>query len=299
MRAQFGRVVAFAALLASSSLPASPADSLRECAARAGQEARSLDALEQKCPELTRALEDLGYANMLSPEQRRLTSSGLADLAALAARYQAGRSGIAPDIAPVRSIVDGLAREQERSSWWDALKAWLRSLLARDGHGSLSWLNRLLSGLATAAGVTTFLAYALLLIVAAVFVIIELRAMGLFARRERNASSASRSPTGASPRAEMLLQSAALTDKPAILLKLLVDGLSRKGRLQAERHLTHRELAARAVLDAAQRAQFAKVAGAAEGLLYGPAPRSTEGVERIIEEGRELLSQIQRLSGAA
>jgi hypothetical protein len=139
------------------------------------------------------------------------------------------------------------------------------------------------------------------MVLAAALVISEMRAAGLFLRRRSNDSPAQRYEPGSdTPRPEAMLDTAPLTEKPAILLRLLVNGLSGKGRLREERHLTHRELIGRAVLDDdSQRERFARVAGLAEGLLYGPKAPSLESIEGIVVDGRELLAQIERSSAAA
>jgi hypothetical protein len=296
---------ALGAQFVTCNLSASPVDTLRECAARVAPGTVGLEALRQQCPDLQAALQELGYAEALGDVwQSRLTSSGLRDLAGLAERYQPRLPGTGPDIAPVRGIVDGLVRERapRTHSWWDAIKSWLRALLDRDGGRSLSWLDRLLDKIATAAGVMTVVVYGLLLcvvVLAVAFVIIELRAAGVFVRKRSPAQRYGDDPGSGTPRPEAMLDTAPLTEKPAILLRLLVSGLLRKGRLRADRHLTHRELVRRAVLDdSTQRERFARVAGLAEGLLYGPRPGSMDGVEGIVNDGRELLVQIEHASAA-
>jgi hypothetical protein len=307
MRLLPGLSFAVVVQLAVTAVIAAPVDTLLECAARAAPATEGLAALQQQCPGLEPAMSDLGYSTLLSGAwQRRLTPGGLADLAALAQSYLPDKRASGPDVAPVRGIVDALAREQSPAlSGWDAFKAWLRSLFQRKGDRSLSWLDRWLDNLATAAGVMTFVLYGLLLavlVLAAAFIVGELHAAGVLSRRRRSDAPAvlheSASLDGSE--CEAMLDAVPLVDRPAILLQLLVNGLSRKGRLRADRHLTHRELIGRAVLDdGTQRARFARVANLAEGLLYGPKPRSMEGLESIISEGRLLLSQIDRLSTAA
>jgi hypothetical protein len=132
------------------------------------------------------------------------------------------------------------------------------------------------------------------------FVALELRAAGVFARQRPAGSMAPqrRTPSRIEAAAPApALDSAPMPERPAILLRLLVEELSMRGRLRGDRHLTHRELAEQAVLDdAAQRERFSVLAGLAERLLYGPRTRSVEGVENIVNDGRDLLSQVARLS---
>jgi hypothetical protein len=159
-------------------------------------------------------------------------------------------------------------------------------------------LDRWLGNLATVTGIVRVIVYGLLvlvLIVAVTFVIRELKAAGLFLRTDQKPRARSPARDSRADDSALLgaLDSAPLADKPAILLGLLVEGLSLRGRLRAERHLTHKELTVHAILqEGIQRQQFSRVATLAERLLYGPRPVSLDGVEHIVDDGRALLSQI-------
>jgi hypothetical protein len=91
------------------------------------------------------------------------------------------------------------------------------------------------------------------------------------------------------------LDAAARSDRPSILLQMLVAALVKTGRLQAERSLTHRELATRARFDdSSQRESFRRVAQLAERIVYGGAEAPAD-LDEVVQAGRALHSQ---LSGA-
>jgi hypothetical protein len=278
---------------------ASPAETLRACVAKLQPPARGLDALAAQCPDLKPALAALKYSETLSPGwESELTPGQLEDLAALASRYRGEPPSTAPDVGAVRGILAGLAKEDASAtkSWWEVVRDWVRSLFAgHDGH-VLSWIERLMSKLSSAAGVLTVLTYVLVAFViggALAYIVIEMRSSGLFARAARPSKTANGVRFAGDGPAEEELARAPVFDQPALLLALLVRRLKRAGRLSAERHLTHRELARAAALDEpGQRGRLGRLSQVAEELLYGARPPSVELVHRAIEEGRELLRQL-------
>jgi hypothetical protein len=278
---------------------ASPAETLRACVAKLQRPARGLDALAAQCPDLKPALAALRYSETLSPGwESELTPGQLEDLAALASRYRGEPPSAAPDVGAVRGIVAGLAKEDASAtkSWWEVVRDWVRSLFAGHGEHDLSWIERLMSKLSSAAGVLTGLTYVLVAFViggALAYIVIEMRSSGLFARAARPSKTADGVRFAGDGPAEEELARAPVFDQPALLLGLLVRRLKRAGRLSAERHLTHRELARAAALDdPGQHGRLGRLSQVAEELLYGARPPSVELVHRAIEEGRELLRQL-------
>jgi len=152
-----------------------------------------------------------------------------------------------------------------------------------------------MSKLSSASGVLTVLTYVLVALViggAFAYLVIEMRSSGLFARASSSKIAAGESFAGEGP-AEDQLARAPVFDQPALLLGLLVRRLKRAGRLSAERHLTHRELTRAAALDdPGQRGRLGRLTHVAEELLYGGRPPSVELVHQAIEEGRELLREL-------
>jgi hypothetical protein len=174
----------------------------------------------------------------------------------------------------------------------------VRSLFAGHDQRGLSWLERLMGKLSSAAGVVTILTYVLVALTiggALVYIVIETRSSGLLARVARSRKIADGVRFAGDGPGEDELARAPVFDQPALLLGLLVRRLKRAGRLSAERHLTHRELAHAAALDdPGQRGRLGRLTQVAEELLYGARPPSVELVHRAIEEGQELLRQLDR-----
>lgn len=296
-------VIALGAWLVSCAAGATALDTLDGCATRASPGARGLAALEAQCPGLESALRELGYAGAL-PEGWRDTLSrrAVGDLADLAHRYQGSAARPAPEVGALRAVLDQLASEQKQPgrSWWDAVREWLRSWLARQDGGSVPWLDRLLKRLAPSVTVIQIFTYVLLAltVVAAVwFILNELRVAGLLSRRGREGAprpAAATAPNAPVPAAVADLDTVALRDQPAVLLRLLVGRLLANGQLGSDRTLTHRELVTRsAFADPQNREQFARVAQLAERVLYGGAAADSAQAGAVIADGRRLLLQLQ------
>lgn len=283
-----------------SCLCAAPVDVIGDCAAQLDRSSKGLTALNAQCPELEPSLTALGLTDTLNEGWRNtLNREGLQDLERLVRRYQADKTP-APDVGALHAIVDELGREQASQSWWDKVKAWLRPWFESRDSESFAWLDRWLKKLSGAASTIRAITYALMimvLIAAIFFVVNELKAAGLLSR------AASSMPPGSKPRTKQAsaertspadLETAKALDKPAILLRLLVNRLLETGRLQAERHLTHRELTTRTAFDEKnQQEQFARVANLAEGLLYGHGQVRIEDVENIVASGQTLLGELE------
>jgi hypothetical protein len=277
---------------------ASPAEMLRACAGKLQRTARGLDTLAARCPDLKPGLAALRYSEALpSGWESELTPGQIEDLAALASRYRGEPPSAAPDVGAVRGILAGLAKENAIApkSWWELLSDWVRSLFAGDDKHDVSWIDRLMSKLSSASGVLTVLTYVLVGLViggAFAYLVMEMRSSGLFARASSSKSAGGGRLAGEGP-AEDQLARAPVFDQPALLLGLLVRRLKRSGRLSAERHLTHRELTRAAALDdPGQRGRLGRLTQVAEELLYGGRPPSVELVHQAIEEGRELLREL-------
>ncbi len=281
----------------------SPAEALRACVGKLQPLARGLETLGAQCPGLKGALTELGYAQTLSAGwEDRLTPGQLEDLAALAGRYGGERPSAVPEVGAVPGIVVGLASERASpKSWWEVIKDWVRSLFAAHDEHEFSWIERWVNKLSSAAGVLAVVTYALVALVIVssfAYLVIELRSSGVLGRRPRGSMGA-RSTPGArcvdDALAEEDLARAPLLDQPARLLAQLVRSLKSGGRLSAERHLTHRELARAAALDdAAQQRRLGRLTQVAEELLYGAQPPVVELVHSAVEDGRALLRQLER-----
>lgn len=290
--------------LVCSGAMASALDTLRQCAVDTTPEVEGLPALNARCPGLDAALNELTLTDNLTEDLRgRLNRDGLLDLEAMARRYHDNPTDHGPGVSALAGILKDMAAEQRHASksWWDAVKEWLRSWLdgSRD-KDSDSWLSQLLKSLKPSELALSVLLYALLslVVISAVAVVFnELRAAGLLTRGGRTIGRAPKvafvSAEGNAVLSIADLEEAALRDRPAILLKLLVARLLASQRLKTERSLTHRELSRHGEFASSQqRESFAAVATLAEQLLYGSALHVPEQITRVVAEGHALLQQI-------
>jgi hypothetical protein len=272
---------------------------LDQCAARAPGDSTGGVALEAQCPGIGAALAELGYAPALPPDWvDHLGIAGLRDLARLAHQDREPRA-TTPDTAPVAAILRQLDQEQQvrpKRSWWTVLMDKLGSWFARGQPTSVPWLDRLLERMAGAVDFMQVLSYTLLAIVVAIigyYAIRELRASGVLQRRgDEQRGGAMPAPAGVAPTPD--LETAALHEQPALLLRLLVARLRARGELQQDRSLTHAELIAHSAFrDADSRHRFERVTRLAERVLYGAGKPDPAQVVEVVGEGRKLLVQIE------
>lgn len=303
MTISFGRLLRlrFAAALGLTLLcswaAAAPLDVLRGCAASASGTISGIKDLNAVCPQLEDALQSLGLEQTLY-DGSRLNRDALRDLVELAEDYGGSRPAGGPDAGTLPDILKTLEHEQTPSakSWWDAFRAWLRTWLTRHSD-ALTWLDRWLERLEqsmTVVNVITYSLITLVLIAAAAVIVNELKASGSLRRRRGRLAPAGNEPSSAAAtsdpgRSEPL----APADRLKALLRMLVSRLLQTRRLMTERSLTHRELVAQSIFDnESQRVVFARVAGSAEAILYGPHGAAPDQLDRVIQEGQTLLAQL-------
>lgn len=256
-------------------------------------------ALRVRCPELQSALSDLGIdALLLQGWQDRLTPHGLSDIAELVTTYDAMPARALPDTQALQGILKTLNREPGGAgrSWWDRFTSWLRDWLEHSNSLVAVWLRKLFEGASVSHGVLKLLGYGLasLLAVAAVIaVVLEIKA----SRGPHRPKFAEAARPAAAPETAMVANwvPPSAADELSNLLRRLVQRLLQTGRLKVERSLTHRELIARSQLDDdTQRRVFAVVAAAAESALYGPQRGIPQLPPEVLEQGRQLLQQLQQ-----
>jgi hypothetical protein len=289
------------ATLLCSWVAAAPLDVLRDCAANAPGAISGIKDLDAACPQLQDALHTLGLEQILY-DGRRLNRDALKDLAKLAEDYGGARPAGAPDVAALPGILKTLEREQapQPKSWWDAFRAWLRTWLAHHSD-ALTWLDRWLERIGQSMTVVNLITYsliALVLMAAGAVIVNELKTSGSLRRGRRrmgpaanelNSAAVSSDPEG--------LGRLSPTDRLKALLRMLVNRLLQSRRLRTERSLTHRELVAQSIFDdESQRLVFARVAGSAEAILYGPRGAAPDELDRVIQEGQTLLAQLPDVS---
>jgi hypothetical protein len=276
------------------------------CAKTADANFRGLDGLHDVCPGLEQALEQLDIGPYLPANWRaEISARALGDFVALDVRYTdpALWGRVRPDAHRLRSIALTLQSAAVPISWWERLTAWVRRWLERAGREQPGWL-RFLPGLQLGPGMVriVFIALATLVVAAAATVVsLEIRAArspaGLRSRLRARRSSADATPIAkGSPDLAGLadLDSAAARDRPILLLRALVEALTRANRLRHDRDLTCRELVAQARFDSVrQRDDFGHVALLAERALYGPQAAPPVIPEEVLRSARALHAELR------
>jgi len=257
------------------------------------------------CPDLERSIDDSGLTPQLGDQwQTRLSASGLKDLLPLMQRYDAPPPAHAPGVDSIGAIARSLRSTPVTHSWWDRVKEWLRHLMQpRENSGpSLLWqlLSRILSVPKWAQRLLLFGPLTMILVLASLIVWREIKiaraGVRSTQRPERSGSGAVALDRSRQSGIEDL-DAAQPWDKPALLLKLLVQKLISSGRLDAERSLTHSELTRRVTFDGVEQQQrFARIAALAEHRLYGPATgheaADSPEFEQTLIAGRQLYEQL-------
>ena len=315
MRAGCAVLLALLGLTAGSPLRADITAARRlivQCAQMAEPGARGFDALQRACPGIAEALDGLGIEPLLPSDWRRdLSPRALADFVGLEVRYADPviSESVRPDVSRLRSIALSLKAPPPSStaaSWWERFSTWLRRRLERSGGEQPSWL-RFLPHLEIGPRVLqiVFVALALLVVAgAAALVLIEIRAAGGGAGRGAR-RSVPRPSAGADSSQGVTdlstLESAPLRDRPVLLLRALVQALTRAHRLHRDRELTCRELVVQARFDTArQREEFEEVALLAERALYGGGEAPPPVIPReLLQSAQALHDQLAAAPAAA
>lgn len=274
---------------------------LDECIESVEADVVGMVALEEQCPGLEQALVELGLDPFISEEQwDRIGAYGLITLRTVADRYSEPPPARTVQADSLDSILDELkqpARVEQPLTWFERFKRWLRNLMGQQESATDSWLSRWFeehSLSETAQNILFYGALTVVLALAAAVIINEVR-VARKGRRKRDrtgASGASAVFDDALAVRSLDLDAAARSERPSILLKMLIATLVKTGRLQAERSLTHRELIGCAKFDdSSQRESFRRVAQLAERVVYGGDEAPAE-LDEVVQAGRALHSQL-------
>lgn len=277
---------------------------LDDCIESAEADVVSMPALEEQCPGLEQALADLGLEPFIPDWQwDTIGVYGLMTLRDVQQRYSEPPAARDVQVDSLKSVLDQMKQpvQAERPlTWFERFRRWLRDLLSRqDSSGGDSWLSRWLDEYSLSEAARTVLVYGLVILVVGIAVAVivnEVRVARKGRRKKaRNQTNSAVGVFGDALARSLDLDAAARSERPSILLQMLVAALVKSGRLQAERSLTHRELTLRARFDdAAQGESFRRVAQLAERVVYGGDETPAE-LDEVVQAGRALHSQ---LSGA-
>ena len=257
-----------------------------------------------RCPDLTPTLVQSQYAAWLPRDWNQtgnlLSADGLTELRALLTREPAATAARgAPSVEHVAAVLAKVTQsEQPRAGWWTRLRQWLREVLApRPERAGESWWRRLigdarLSDVALeAAGWGAML---LVIALAVVVVINELRVAGVLKARER-AHGRARTPA-TTPGALTLedLERVSPLEQPSLLLELIARRLVAQERLPPARSLTVHELTRAARLPGeSDRERLRELATTCERVRFGDQQESSSTLAAAIARGRELLAALE------
>ena len=256
-----------------------------------------------KCPDLARQLQRSSWAAWLprgwNEPGNDLSVGSLRELRELGRQLAKTKTAArTPDPRDLQRVLATLETSSETADGaWTRFKAWLRSLLEpRPESDTDNWLTRRIAQVGLPQSlieVLTYVALAVVVALAALIVVNELRVAGWLsarARRQRRVgvrdSRARGGSNGDTDRVSPL-------DRPRILLGLIIARLTETGRLPPAGALTVHELTRVARVDGDEdRARLTDLALASERIRYSQAQIAPEALETTVIQGRELLSHL-------
>jgi hypothetical protein len=272
------------------------------------------ERVASRCPDLARRLDEAGLSAWLPRDWKRpgndLSSAGLRELGNLLALEDRDSAALParsrqPDVRHLQAVLAGLAGSDgsEAHGWWARTKAWLRDVFERREEEDDSWFSRVVAqnGFSQAViELVSYIALALVVVLAVVIVANELRVDGVLGRLWRGHVTRPRVTVPARAEGEGptvlswdSVHDAAPLQRPRMLLDLIAARLTEEGRLPQSRGLTVRELTRLARLtDEADRRQLVELARISECLRFSDEPVPDTVVRAVLEEGRLLLERI-------
>jgi hypothetical protein len=266
------------------------------------------DRIASRCPQLARRLEESGWSRWLPRDWKRsgndLSAGGLRELRELLS-VESGSPRVTvrrPDIARLPATLAGLTPTGSvGDGWWPRAKEWLREVFERRAQDSDDdWLLRLIgrNGLPqTVIELTSYAALMLVVALAGVIVLNELRISGIAGRLRASPRSVRRARPSVEAECDGLswdaVQRAPLVQRPRMLLEIIVAKLVLESRLPQVRGLTVRELARAARLaDEKGHQGLTELAHISERVRFSAAPVPNEELAAAVEHGRTLLDQL-------
>ena len=251
---------------------------IEECVHALDSDVLGLDDIEETCPDIRVALEDLGLTDLVSDNQLSvLNRDGLESLRALVSRYENEPEREAVGTGSLAPVLDSLRKPpvvEKSPSWFERFQRWLRELLEKKQSQSDadtgSWLSRWLDEHPLPELVRWGLIYgslALVVLLALTIVTNEVRVAVRGRHRKSALGTMSADVPGAAGFASLDLDLRG--ERPSALLRMLIATLVKTGRLNGAQSLTHRELTNRARFDdSTQRESFQKIAQLAEREIF-------------------------------
>jgi hypothetical protein len=304
-----------ALLLAAAAVPCAQArDALRaldDCIARLDTE---LDVgyarIVARCPELPPALEQSPWAAWLPADWNRpdneLSAAGLSELRSLLARAAgpATRGRPAPRTDAVADVLARVARPTTaRGNWWLRFKDWLHRIFSPPQPADYGWLRRWLRQIKLSTGAAQLIAWSAFVLVvalAAVIVVNELRVAGLLGGRAARARARGQPLRSGGAVALADIERAAAGRQPGLLLELIAARLAEQDRLPPARALTARELEQHARLpDESARPRLAELVAVCERVRFSGAVVTAASLAAALHSGRVLLAALDAPPAAA
>lgn len=257
-----------------------------------------------RCPRLARTLEQSGWAEWLprgwKEARNDLSSGSLVELRDLVAReLQVSTGTRVPNVAHLNKVLTSLgSATRERGSLWNRFRAWLRMLVERNARSDPhSWLDDMVrtdGRSQTVIDLTTYAALAVVVGLAGVIVVSEVRAAGLLRSRRRAGDPV----VPAAPEARRVtwrdVEQADTAEKSRLLFELVLARLTELHRVQPAGALTVRELAHSVELpDDEDRRRLHEIARTAEQARYSAASLAPATVGKVVERGRQLLANLE------
>jgi len=262
------------------------------------------ERIAARCPDLARRLEQNELAAWL-PEGWKDTGNNLSvgslqELAVLMRREIATRSSRpAPRVTRLHAVLTEIGQSPDhRGSLWKRLRLWLNKILpSGDEASDNGWIPRMISRIGlpqTVIEIISYFALAAIVGMGAFILVNELRAASLSRRGTvRGTETPSRQASTPSAMSWHDVERAALTDKPRIVLELLIDRLTRAQLLPPARSLTGRELASAVKLaNVKDQERLRALALTAERVRYAAIPADRAEVEAAVAGGRVVLRTI-------
>ena len=215
------------------------------------------DRIVGRCPQLARRLEESGWSTWFPRDWKRagndLSAGGLRELREILLRESArgAERSRRPSVAALpAALADLEPTTSARNGWWARTKEWLRDAFERSQEeDDAGWLGRLVgqNGLGQVVlELTSYVALMVVVLLAGIIVINELRVSGVVGRVLRGFARQRAPIVDVKPRRDGLswddVCGAPLSRRPQLLLEMVVARLTEASCLPPARALTVREV---------------------------------------------------------